>query len=71
MATRTVDIHEAQQHLVELVAQLAAGTEIILVEGQTPRARLTPIPPQTPRRVPGLHAGSISTSPDFDEPLWF
>src|SRR5512138_1048063 len=43
MTTKTVEVHEAQQHLLELVAQVAAGTEIILTDGQTPRARLVPL----------------------------
>jgi len=43
MPTKTTDIHAAQQHLAELVAYVAAGTEIIILEGQTPRARLLPM----------------------------
>ncbi len=69
MTTKSVEIHEAQQHLAELVAQVATGEEIILLDGQTPRARLVPITPHAARRVPGLHAGSMTMSPDFDQPL--
>jgi len=69
MTTKSVEIHEAQQQLAELVAQAATGTEIILLDGQTPRARLVPIMPHVVQRVPGLHAGSITMSPDFDQPL--
>ena len=69
MTTKMVEVHQAQQQLAQLLAQVAAGTEIILTEGQEPRARLVPITPPAPRRVPGLHAGSMTTSPDFDGPL--
>jgi antitoxin (DNA-binding transcriptional repressor) of toxin-antitoxin stability system len=69
MTTKSVEIHEAQQQLAELVAQVATGTEIILLDGQTPRARLVPITSQAVQRVPGLHAGSMTMSPDFDQPL--
>jgi antitoxin (DNA-binding transcriptional repressor) of toxin-antitoxin stability system len=69
MTTKTVEIHEAQQHLVDLVAQVATGIEIILTDGQTPRARLVPVVAAPIRRVPGLHAGSITISSDFDAPL--
>jgi antitoxin (DNA-binding transcriptional repressor) of toxin-antitoxin stability system len=69
MPTRTIDIHEAQQHLAELVAQVAAGTEIIILEGQTPRARLVPMHQPPGQRIPGLHPGSMTMSPDFDQPL--
>ena len=69
MATKSVEIQEAQQHLAELVAQAASGTDIILLDGRTPRARLVPIPAPVLQRVPGLHAGSITINPDFDAPL--
>ncbi len=69
MTIKTIEIHEAQQHLAELIAQVAAGTEVILTDGQTPQARLVPLAPAAPRRVPGLHAGSITISSDFDAPL--
>ena len=68
MQTKTVNIHEAQTHLVELLALVAAGTEIILTEGSIPLARIVPMPGATPR-VAGLHLGAIWTSEDFDDPL--
>jgi antitoxin (DNA-binding transcriptional repressor) of toxin-antitoxin stability system len=70
MVTKTVDVHEAQTRLLELVSQVIAGTEIIITEDDKPLARLVPIttaPLQA--RVAGLHAGAISTSDDFDVPL--
>ena len=68
MQTKTVDIHEAQTHLVELLSLVATGTEIILTEGSTALARIVPMARATPR-VAGLHPGAIWTSEDFDEPL--
>lgn len=69
MTIKTVEAHEAQQQLVESIAQVAAGTEVILTDGQTPRARLVPLTPVSPRPVPGFHAGSITISANFDAPL--
>lgn len=69
MTTKTIDIHEAQHQLADLLDQAAAGTEIILTEDNQPRARLVPIPPSTLRRIPGLHPGSMTITPDFDAPL--
>ena len=69
MQTKTVDVHEAQTHLIELLALVTAGTEIILTEGRTPLARIVPMPEATLPRVAGLHPGAIWTSEDFDEPL--
>ena len=54
MATKTIELQEAQQHLLELVAQVAAGTEIILTDVQTPRARLVPLANPSKRRIAGL-----------------
>lgn len=69
METKTVELSEAQGQLAELVAQAAAGTEIVLTEGNTPRARLVSVATRSPRRVAGLHPGSMATSDDFDAPL--
>lgn len=69
MQTKTVDIHEAQPHLVKLLSLVTTGTEIILTEGSTPLARIVPMAGATTPRVAGLHPGAIWTSEDFDEPL--
>ncbi len=69
MQTKTIEVSEAQNQLPALVAQAAAGTEIVLVEGTTPRARLVALAPIATRRVPGLHPGSMEAAADFDAPL--
>jgi prevent-host-death family protein len=69
MQTKTVDVHEAQTHLFELLSLVTAGTEIILTDGSTPLARIVPLAGATTPRVAGLHSGAIWTSEDFDEPL--
>ncbi len=61
----TVDVSEAQAHLRELLDRVNAGTQIILSENEKPVARLIPFS----EKIAGLHAGSIWTSNDFDEPL--
>ncbi len=69
MQTKTVDVHEAQIDLVELLSLVASGTEIILTEGSTPLARIVPMAGATTPRVAGLHPVAILASEDFDEPL--
>lgn len=70
MSALVIDVSEAPRQLVELLDQVATGTEIILMEGTTPRARLIPVASRSSRgRVPGLHQGSMTISPDFDAPL--
>jgi prevent-host-death family protein len=61
----TVDVSEAQTHLRELLDRVNAGVQIILSENEKPIARLVPVS----GKIAGLHAGSIWTSDDFDEPL--
>jgi len=69
MQTKTVDVHEAETHLAELLSLVTTGIEVILMKGNTPLARIVPITESSTPRVAGLHPGSIRTSEDFDEPL--
>ena len=63
-----VSIKEAKAKLSELIHKLKPGDEVVITENNAPVARLVPLAQATPR-VAGLHAGTISTSDDFDEPL--
>ena len=69
MCTKTVDVREAQINLQDLLSLVREGTEIVLTEGTTPLARVVPLALTTVARVAGLHAGTIWTSEDFDDPL--
>jgi antitoxin (DNA-binding transcriptional repressor) of toxin-antitoxin stability system len=70
MATKTIDIREAQTQLNELLSLALQGTEIIFARDNTPLARLIPVSGTTSQsRIAGLHKGSISISDDFDDPL--
>ncbi len=74
MTTKTIDVREMQPNLDELLSLVGDGTEVILTDGEVPLARLVPLntPPANDAarpRIPGLHAGAIWTSDDFDEPL--
>lgn len=69
MQTKTVSVEEAQAHLVSLLAQAAAGAEIIITRDDKPLARLLSASTSDEVRGAGLHRGKIRTSDDFDEPL--
>ena len=70
MITETIDVHEAQISLAELVSRVMAGAEVILTEGTKPLVRLVPVAKSlSTARVAGLHHGEITTSDDFDAPL--
>jgi antitoxin (DNA-binding transcriptional repressor) of toxin-antitoxin stability system len=67
--TKTVDVHDAEGQLANLVALAVSGTEVVLTDGTIPLARLVPVPKSGAPRVPGLHPGAIQIAEDFDEPL--
>jgi antitoxin (DNA-binding transcriptional repressor) of toxin-antitoxin stability system len=80
MFAKQINLEEAT--VQELLALIQEGSEVILTKGTTPVARVTPIdttenalPTEKKERIPGLHAGMIWTSNDFDDPLpdefWF
>jgi len=69
MITKTVDIHEAQKQLSELVSLALEGNEVIIAEGDKPLARLVPVASSYQPRVAGLNRGQIWVSEDFAEPL--
>jgi antitoxin (DNA-binding transcriptional repressor) of toxin-antitoxin stability system len=69
MATRTVDIAEAQASLPDLVVLVNAGVEVVLTRDSAPVACLVPMAPLSAKRVAGLHPGAVRASDDFDEPL--
>lgn len=77
MLTKTIDIHDAKEQLLELLSVVDTGTEVILTEADMPRARLVSIVETvgTTVRKAGLHPGSMEIDDDFDEPLpdefWF
>ena len=65
----TVDIHEAQTHLSQLLARVRMGEEVIIAEAGQPIARLVPVFERPVERVPGSAAGQVVIAPDFDAPL--
>lgn len=69
MSTTAIDVKDLPTHFDEVLRQASSGIEVIVTEGNTPRARLVPLAGgQTPRRA-GLHPGMIQMSDDFDAPL--
>jgi antitoxin (DNA-binding transcriptional repressor) of toxin-antitoxin stability system len=70
MVTKTVELQTV--NLESLLKMLNEDTEILLVDGETPIARLSPVSSSEPfltQRIAGLHAGTTWVSDDFDEPL--
>ena len=47
----TVTIHEAEAGLLALIDRAEAGEEMIIMRGEEPVARLTPVEKDKPKRV--------------------
>jgi antitoxin (DNA-binding transcriptional repressor) of toxin-antitoxin stability system len=62
-------IAEAQERLKELISLAAGGSEVVIVDGSKPVAKLVAIPQAARVRIAGLNAGSAWIAPDFDDPL--
>ena len=69
--SKTVSIPEAARQLLELLAIVRRGEEVVIAQEDEPVARLIPIPSrkrQRPRRFGG-YEGKIRMAEDFDAPL--
>jgi antitoxin (DNA-binding transcriptional repressor) of toxin-antitoxin stability system len=66
MAT-TIELADAQARLQQLVLELSAGDEIVLVDHGKAMARLLPVTDAS-QRTPGLHEGEGWISDDFSDP---
>ena len=66
---KTVNIHEAKTHLSRLLAEVAAGEEIVIAKAGKPVARIVPVAGQRPERVLGIDKGRVIIHDDFDAPL--
>ncbi|MCP4400282.1 MAG: toxin-antitoxin (TA) system antitoxin [bacterium] len=67
--TKTIDIQSPQMNFNDVVSLVRKGAEIVLTDASIPFARMIPVSSSSSARTPGLHAGAIHTSDDFDEPL--
>jgi prevent-host-death family protein len=48
-----VNVHQAKTHLSRLIDEAHAGETIVLAKAGKPWARLMPLAPPTPQRIPG------------------
>ena len=50
---RMVNVHQAKTHLSRLIDEAHAGETIVLAKAGRPWARLMPLAPPAPQRIPG------------------
>ena len=62
---RVVNVHQAKTHLSRLIDDAHAGETILLAKAGKPWARLMPLEPPPPRRIPGrLRSQGPLSNPD-------
>jgi prevent-host-death family protein len=64
----SLNVHEAEVQLVQLLKRAQQGEEIIIEAGR-PVARLVPLDKPIAPRMPGSAAGQVVIADDFDTPL--
>jgi prevent-host-death family protein len=65
-AMRTVNIHTAKTHLSQLLADVAAGEEIVIAKAGKPMAKLVPLPGEPLRRKAGVLRDKVWIDPTWD-----
>ena len=63
---RMVNVHQAKTHLSRLIDEAHAGETIVLAKAGKPWARLMPLAPPVPHRIPGrLRSRGPLSQPDL------
>ena len=65
--TTTVNVYDAKTQFSQLLNRVEQGEEIVIARNGRPIARLAPLEPKQPDRVPGLLKGRITIADDFDD----
>ena len=68
---RVVNVHQAKTHLSRLIDEAHAGETIVLAKAGKPWARLMPLQPPAPQRIPGRlsNRGPLSQPNALLEPM--
>ena len=66
---KRVTVHKAKTNLSQLIADVEAGEEVIIMRGTEPAVRLIPAGDAVPKRQFGALAGKVAVTPAFFEPL--
>lgn len=69
MTATTIDVHDAQTQLLQLLTLALKGGDVVIAKDNVPLVRLVPVEPQKKGRTAGLHNGAMRMSNDFNEPL--
>ena len=66
---QTIDIHEAENHLAEIIDKLSPGAEVVLTRDAKPLATIkaTPVEPRPAPKFGTLKGTILYIAPDFDD----
>jgi prevent-host-death family protein len=66
---KSVTVHKAKTNLSQLIADVEAGEDVVIMRGKAPAVRLVPANTAVPTRAFGALAGKVSVTAAFFEPL--
>lgn len=66
---KTVTVHKAKTNLSQLIAEVEAGVDVVIMRGKEAAVRLVPANAPVPKRQFGALAGKLVVTPAFFEPL--
>ncbi len=66
---KTVTVHKAKTNLSQLIAEVEAGEDIVIMRGSEAAVRLVPAKAPAPKREFGALAGKLVVSAAFFKPL--
>jgi prevent-host-death family protein len=61
------NVHEAKTHFSRILAQVAAGEEVVISKAGQPVAKVVPLRPKVQRTGRGSLRGQIRIAEDFDD----
>jgi antitoxin (DNA-binding transcriptional repressor) of toxin-antitoxin stability system len=64
-----INLEEAQSHLAEIIEKLGPGEDVVIMRGNRPVAKLTGMPGEEPRPLPGRGRGMLTIISEDDEHL--
>lgn len=66
---KTVTVHKAKTNLSQLIADVEAGEDVVIMRGSEAAVRLVPANAPAPRRQFGALAGKVRVTAAFFKPL--
>lgn len=66
-AAHQYNVHEAKTHFSRILAQVAAGEEVVISKAGEPVAKIVPLRPKLRRTGRGSLRGQIRIAEDFDD----